>query len=52
MNFKELIFEGFYLLFWVKIGEEFRIWYGYDFVDCDEEDNSGYICVDVYVWYF
>ena len=32
-------------------GEELQIWYGHDFADCGEEDNSGATCVDVYPWY-
>ena len=32
-------------------GEELQIWYGQDWVDCSEENNSGVTCVDVYAWY-
>ena len=31
--------------------QELQIWYGQDFADCLEYDNSGSTCVDVYAWY-
>ena len=32
-------------------GQELQIWYGQDWIDCSEDNNSGTTCVDVYVWY-
>ena len=32
-------------------GQKLQIWYGQDFADCGESDNSGTTCVDVYAWY-
>ena len=31
--------------------QELQIWYGQDWVDWGEDDNSGTTCVDVYAWY-
>ena len=31
--------------------QELQIWYGQDWMDCGENDNTGETCVDVYVWY-
>ena len=31
--------------------QQLQIWFGQDFVDCSESDNSGTTCVDVYAWY-
>ena len=31
--------------------QELQIWYGQDWVDCSEDNNSGVTCVDVYAWY-
>ena len=35
----------------VSVGQEFQLWYGPDFVNCSEDDNSGETCADVYAWY-
>ena len=32
-------------------GQELQIWYGQDWINCSEENNSGSTCVDVYAWY-
>ena len=32
-------------------GQELQIWYGQDWIDCSEDNNSGATCVDVYAWY-
>ena len=32
-------------------GQELQIWYGQDWGDCSEHNNSGATCVDVYAWY-
>ena len=32
-------------------GQELQIWYGQDWVDFSENQNSGQTCVDVYAWY-
>ncbi|XP_068733223.1 uncharacterized protein [Montipora capricornis] len=31
--------------------QELQIWYGQDWVDLSEENNSGTTCVDVFAWY-
>ena len=31
--------------------QEMQIWYGQDWKDCFEKNNSGKTCVDVYAWY-
>ena len=31
--------------------QELQIWYGQDWVDCSEGNNSGTSCVDVFAWY-
>ena len=31
--------------------QDLQIWYGQDFADCSEDNNSGTTCVDVYAWY-
>ena len=31
--------------------QELQIWYGQDWIDCSEDNNSGATCVDVYAWY-
>ena len=31
--------------------QEMQIWYGQDWIDCSEDENSGTTCVDVYAWY-
>ncbi|XP_068734282.1 uncharacterized protein [Montipora capricornis] len=31
--------------------QQLQIWYGQDWVDCSEENNSGTTCVDVFAWY-
>ena len=35
----------------VSRNQELQIWYGQDWIDCSEGNNSGATCVDVYVWY-
>ena len=35
----------------VSRNQELQIWYGQDWIDCLETDNSGTTCVDVYAWY-
>ena len=35
----------------VSRNQELQIWYGQDWGDCSEYNNSGTTCVDVYVWY-
>lgn len=31
--------------------EELQIWYGQDWMDCSEGENTGQTCVDVFAWY-
>ena len=47
-NSPELVFRNAVTL---SQGQELQIWYGQDFADCGESDNSGATCVDVYAWY-
>ena len=47
----ELVFRNLKSPMPLSQGEELQIWYGQDFADCGEEDNSGVTCVDVYAWY-
>ena len=35
----------------VSRSQEFQIWFGQDWIDLSEENNSGTTCVDVYAWY-
>ena len=35
----------------VSRNQELQIWYGQDWRDRGEGDNSGATCVDVYAWY-
>ena len=31
--------------------QELQIWYGQDWKDCSQDDNSGATCVDIFAWY-
>ena len=31
--------------------QELQIWYGQDWIDCSEDGNSGFTCVDAFAWY-
>ena len=31
--------------------QQLQIWYGQDWIDCSEENNSGTACVDIFAWY-
>lgn len=46
----ELVFSDLTNPLSVSRNQELQIWYGRDWVDCWEEDNSGTTCVDVYAW--
>ena len=35
----------------VSRSQELQIWYGQDWIDWSEENNSGSTCVDVFAWY-
>ena len=35
----------------VSRNQKLQIWYGQDWINCSENDNSGATCVDVYAWY-
>ena len=47
----ELVFRDLSNQLSVSRTQELQIWYGQDWIDCDEGNNSGTTCVDVYVWY-
>ena len=47
----ELVFSDLPKLLSVSRNQELQIWYGQDWTDCDEDNNSGTTCVDVYAWY-
>ena len=47
----ELIFRDLPKKVSVSHNQEMQIWYGQDWIDCAENDNSGETCVDVYAWY-
>ena len=46
----QLIMTRFYP-FWVRKGEELRVWYGEDLMNWTEGDNGGAVCCDVYARY-
>jgi len=47
----ELVFRNLSSPLSLSRNQELQIWYGQDWVDCGESDNSGAVCVDVYTWY-
>ncbi len=47
----ELVFRDLANQLSVSRNQELQIWYGQDWVDCSDHDNSGTTCVDVYAWY-
>ena len=47
----ELVFRDLPKRVSVSRGQELQIWYGQDWVDWSEDNNSGITCVDVYAWY-
>nr|XP_058964907.1 uncharacterized protein LOC131791577 [Pocillopora verrucosa] len=50
-NSTELVFRNLVNPLSVSSNQEMQIWYGQDWIDSGEEDNSGKTCVDVYAWY-
>ena len=50
-NSTELVFRNLVNPLSVSSNQEMQIWYGQDWIDRGEEDNSGKTCVDVYAWY-
>ena len=50
-NSTELVFHNLVNPLSVSSNQEMQIWYGQDWIDRGEEDNSGKTCVDVYAWY-
>ena len=50
-NSNELVFHNLFNSLSVSSNQEMQIWYGQDWMDRGEEDNSGKTCVDVYAWY-
>jgi len=47
----ELVFRDLAIELSVARSQEFQIWYGQDWEDSSEDNNSGKTCVDVYAWY-
>ena len=47
----ELVFRNLVNPLSVSSNQEMQIWYGQDWMDLGERDNSGKTCVDVYAWY-
>ena len=47
----ELVFRNLVNPLSVLSNQEMQIWYGQDWIDRGEENNSGTTCVDVYAWY-
>jgi len=47
----ELIFRDLPIQVSVSRNQELQIWFGQDWTDWSEENNSGTTCVDVYAWY-
>ena len=47
----ELIFRDLPNPLSVSRNRELQIWYGQDWQDCGENNNSGETCVDVFAWY-
>jgi len=47
----ELVFRDLAIELSVARSQEFQIWYGQDWKDLSEDNNSGQSCVDVYAWY-
>ena len=47
----ELVFRNLSNPLSVSRNQELQIWYGQDWADCSEDNNSGKTCVDVYAWY-
>ena len=47
----ELVFPDLPNKMSVSRSQELQIWYGQDWTDTSEENNSGTTCVDVYAWY-
>lgn len=50
-NSTELVFRKILNPLSVSNNQEMQIWYGQDWIDSGEYDNSGKTCVDVYAWY-
>ena len=50
-NSTELVFRNLFNPLSVSSNQEMQIWYGQDWKDCFEINNSGKTCVDVYAWY-
>ena len=47
----ELVFRDLPNQLTVSRNQELQIWYGQDWIDCSEDNNSGTTYVDVYAWY-
>ena len=50
-NSAELIFGNLSSPLPLLRNQELQIWYGQDWIDLSEDNNSGATCVDVYAWY-
>ena len=47
----ELVFRNLTSPLPLSRGQNLQIWYGQDYVDYTEDNNSGVTCADVYAWY-
>ena len=47
----ELVFRSLSSPLSLSRNQELQIWYGQDWVDFSEGNNSGQVCVDVFAWY-
>jgi hypothetical protein len=47
----ELVFPEISPQITVTKGQKFRIWFGQDYADSTEHDNTGTTCADVYIYY-
>lgn len=50
-NSTELGFRNLVNPFSVSSNQEIQIWYGQDWIDTSEENNSGKACLDVFAWF-
>ncbi|XP_022809306.1 uncharacterized protein LOC111346276 [Stylophora pistillata] len=50
-NSTELVFRRLVTPLSVMSNQEMQIWYGQDWKDTSEENNSGKVCADIFAWY-
>ena len=51
LNSTSLSFERFDIPLAAAVDDNFQIWFGQDFTNCSEDNNTGVICVDVHALY-